>query len=232
MKTTLSILQKYFVKPRHSKFLLLLLSFDFAFIALHFINNLFFRKVLPSFHWKYFDIDQDRSIPEFFQYIKWLLIIIVLIRISKTKRSYEYLSWALLFLYFLCDDALRIHENVGHFFERNFSIAAPFGLRVQDIGELAITGLAGSIIIPLIFWTYLKGSNEFKKMSNIMIVFIGSLVFFGIIVDLADIAIHIRRIPIIVLEAFEDGGEMLVASLILWFVYEVSFSDKSNPINL
>jgi hypothetical protein len=188
-----------------------------------------------------------------YQYLKWFWISILLVYVSILRRSFSYIVWVLVFAYFLCDDALRIHEDVGKHIARNLILTPPFGLRLpylgelagrldyvdpkeiivmlglrlQDIGELAVSAAAGLILSPLVIWAYLHGSQAFKKMSQDMLLLILALAFFGVFVDMADISIDLGEKVAFILEVIEDGGEMLVASLILWYVFLLSVRDET-----
>ena len=202
-------------------FLFLILLVDFAFIVLHFIN--FYTPYLNDI---LFDLGVDRGYSEIYQYIKWLLIIILLINLSKIRRSLSYAAWGLFFSYFLLDDSLAIHERVGAYFAQNFNFIPPFGLRLQDIGELAITATVGIFLLTLLVLVYLNGQQAFKKFSQDLAILILVLVLFGVGVDMAHIMIKLGQQVDFILGAIEDGGEMLAASLILWYVYLVCLQNK------
>lgn len=207
-------------KPWASLLLIMLLSADLAFITYHWVNIL-----TPGFKDSLYTINTDRSYPEMYQYIKWFLIISLLAYISVKRQSFHYNVWGLLFIYFLFDDALQIHEIVGEYIAGNLNLTPPFGLRRQDIGELAVTFTAGVVILPLITLVYFHGSKIFKTMSRKMLLLLLALVFFGVVVDMADISIRSGVTVKNVLIVIEDGGEMLTASLIVWYVFLLSVRD-------
>lgn len=198
-------------------FLILLLCADLAFIVLHSIHIL-----TPFLSNSFFSIKKDRSYPEMYQYLKWFWIIIILVYLSILRRSFSYISWALVFTYFLCDDALEIHERVGEYIAGDITLAPPLGLRLQDLGELVVSSTAGMILLFAVIWSYLRGSQTFKKMSRDMLLLILVLAFFGVVVDMANISIKLGSTVDFILGVIEDGGEMLTASLILWYVFLLS----------
>jgi hypothetical protein len=213
---------KNFNEQSATLFLALLLCADFMFIALHSISDL-----TPYLNNEFFYLGNDAGYPEFYQYIKWLWIIILLIHISKIRGSFRYVTWALVFTYFLFDDALRLHEIVGDFIERNLDLSPPFGLRLQDIGELVVSASVGMILLSFVTLAYLNGEEAFKKMSQDMLLLILALVFFGVGVDMAHVAIKLGWKVRFVLGVIEDGGEMVIASLILWYVFFFSARDAN-----
>jgi len=205
-----------------SLFLMLLLCADLAFIALYSIDTLTpFLTDNPLY-----ELGRDRGYPELFQYLKWLWIIILLIYVSASSRSLRYIAWGLVFTYFLCDDAFSIHEKIGKHLAENLTLTPPFGLRLRDLGELAVSAAAGVILSSVVIWTYVPGSQSFKKFSQDMLLLILVLAFFGVVVDMVDIAIEWGWTVEVILSVIEDGGEMLVASLIAWYVFLQSVRDE------
>ena len=208
-----------------SLFLMLLLCADLAFFAFHAINT------MTPFLNDLFSLEKDRGYPEMYQYLKWFWIIIVLAYISILRRSFCYIAWGLVFTYFLCDDALRIHETTGRYIGRYIgeylTLTPPFGLRLGALGQLVAAPAWGMILLPLVAWAYLHGSQTFKKMSQDMLLLILALVFFGVFVDAAHEAIQLGSKVNFILGVIEDGGEMLVASLMLWYVFLLSVRDEN-----
>jgi hypothetical protein len=210
-----------------SLILIMLLCADLGFITLHLVNT----PLTPFLRNPLFDIERDKGYSEVYQYIKWFWIIILLINLSISKRSFRYVVWGLLFTYLLFDDALSIHEEVGGYLVSNLTLNPPFGLRDIDLGELAVSAAAGMILFSLILWAYVRGSYAFKKMSQDMVVLILVLVFFGIVVDMAHVTIPRGKVTFM-LGIIEDGGEMLMASLILWYVFLLSVRDEKSSSSL
>lgn len=164
-------------------------------------------------------VDSDESFPEMYQYIKWFWIIILLATLTLQRKSINYIGWLLVFSYILFDDALQIHENFGNRIAAHIDFIPPFGLRPQDIGELAVTATAGLGIFPLLLFAYYRGSAAFRRMSHDLLLLIIALFFFGVVIDMLHIAIHPGKLLNQFLAFFEDGGEMLVATATVWYVF-------------
>ncbi len=220
-----------FIKSFHvnsaSLILLVLLCTDFAFFAIHSIN-----KLSPNLDNSMFFVDRDESYPELFQYIKWFWIIILLVSLSIKSRSFNYMSWGLVFTYILLDDALQIHEQLGNRIALFIDFVPPFGLRPQDIAELVVTGTAGIILFPLIVWAYKCGSRAFKKMSRDMLILIFALFFFGVVIDTLHSAMHSGNTINALMAFIEDSGEMVIGSIICWYVFLLSVRGKNHTSNL
>lgn len=209
---------KYFHIQSASLFLMLLLCTDIAFISLHAVVAL-----SPLFDNLLFSLEKDQGYPEMFQYIKWFWIIILFTYLSIIRRSLTFCAWAVFFTYLLFDDAVGIHERVGALIAGNLTMTPPFGLRLLDIGELVVTGVAGVILLSFVLVAYVFGSKAFKKISHDLLFLIFILAFFGVFVDM----LHIAWKSITVLGVIEDGGEMFVASIMCWYVLLISVRDKN-----
>ncbi|MBC8377629.1 MAG: hypothetical protein H8E62_00490 [Planctomycetes bacterium] len=193
--------------------LLLFLSVDFVFIVLHVINGI---SPLPNSF--LFNITKDHGYAEMYQYIKFFWVIILFAYILKATKSYCYAAWILVFTYFLLDDSLRIHELFGRYIATRFNFTPPLDFRPQDFGELTASVIAGTFLSTIVAWSYLHGSHTFKKITIDLLIFVMALAFFGVFVDIAKHAFQIGRIVSFGLGIIEDGGEMVVVSLILWYV--------------
>ncbi|QJR79463.1 hypothetical protein CA267_000940 [Alteromonas pelagimontana] len=192
----------------------LLVCGDFAFMGLHLLNTFVLGTQSP-----FFNIERDRGVAEFFQYIKYIWIALLLCVVILREKSMAYISWIVVFLYFLCDDAIKIHESVGGLLVGNVDFVPMFGLRKQDFGELAVSVGTGLILlVPLIFSIW-KGSNVFRKTSLDIFFLIGLLVFFGVVVDMFHIALHLSWGGSYLLGLIEDGGEMISVSLLAGYVF-------------
>ena len=199
-------------------FLVLLLCVDLAFFGMHFVAAIIgdIKWILES---DLFNIERDRGYPEIYQYIKFFWIIVLLFNLSLKNRSLHYIPWVLLFSYFLLDDSIHIHEEAGSFIKQFFNFTPPFGLRLQDYGELAITATAGILLFPPLVWAYRKGSQIFRKISLDIGLLVLGLVFFGVVVDMIHEAVNFGYAIYFIMGFVEESGEMLAVSLILWYIF-------------
>ena len=205
-----------------SLMLFMLLSADFVFIAVHCVNLL-----TPIS--KLFNIGQDGGYSEIFQYIKFFWIIILLSYIFLITKVSNYFSWITVFIYLLCDDALAIHENLGGKIAEYLNFQSHFNLRPIDFGELIVSMSAGILLLTVVALSYLQGSPTFKKISIDLLVLFFSLAFFGVVVDMAHVAIRLGNTVKSALGIIEDGGEMAVTSLIFWYVFCLALR-KGKPL--
>ena len=210
-----------------SLLLILLFCADFMFIVVHCIQELtpLLNNVINN---NLFSIGSDRGYAEIFQYIKWFWLIVLFTYLTISRRSFSYVAWGVTFLYLLCDDSLGIHERIGRLITGNLGFEPPFGLYPRDIGELAVSAVAGITLTPLLIWAYLRGSLAFKNMSQDLLLLVLVLAFFGVAVDTVHSIARGLGLGLnaeFILGVIEDGGEMLIASLMIWYIFLLSVRD-------
>ena len=211
----LSILHRF--KP-----LRLLLSLDLLFIALHLLLIALFTEDMGAFYNR-FTVDRERGFPELYQYLKFSLVAGLLFYLFTKRRAWTYALWASIFTLALLDDALGLHERGGRFLVSRFDIPHALGLRGQDFGELITWGVAGVAVLAALWMSYRRVAPALRHVSRQLIWRFALLGFFGLGVD----AVHslFRASPVALQEGFavlEDGGEMIVASFIVAFVWRLA----------
>jgi hypothetical protein len=166
------------------------------------------------FNYAVYNVGYDHGYGEIFLYAQELLIIFMLLFLAVNRRVALYFGWSLLFCFFLIDDAFRIHEYFGETIAQKYSLQPFMGLRSIDFGELVSTGVFGIslVLLVLVIWRQCHDA-EALCFSRFMFLFILGLGFFGVFVDMFDVVFDYRIFSLI-----EDGGEMIVMSLIFWFV--------------
>ena len=212
-----------------SLFLILLLFGDLVYILLHIINSF-----IPLFNGNLFDITTDFSYAEWYQYMKFFFITLLVVKVSIGNEPMRYLAWASVFAYMLIDDSMEIHGRLGGYIALHFlqDFKPPLGLRLEDIGSLAASAMAGIILIIFISWAYWRGSKRFKKVSHDFMLLVFIMVFFGVFFDMVHVAISGGIAINLILEIIEDGGEMVAASLILWYTFFILLRKGKDAIFL
>jgi hypothetical protein len=193
-------------------FLLLLVSADMAFVAVHFL-----RDFPPFDSSRLFSLETDKGYAEIFQYVKTWWIVVMLALIGWRGREGIYFAWMLLFAYLLGDDSMQLHEHGGHVIAKHWNFVNAFGLRGQDFGELAFSAIFGLGFLLLILSMYWRSTNETKAVSRRLAFYFGVIVFFGVFVDVLHILAG-EGAGSDVLGAVEDGGEMFAVSIVCWYV--------------
>jgi hypothetical protein len=225
------MLKKLKVPQESLHILVALLSADFLFFFLYALHKIdFVKELLPALKDMAFAISQDLSLSEGYQYLKWFWIALLLAWLAYRYRKAFYVPWSLLFTYLMFDDMLSIHERVGGFFSKalGFDPEARVlsSLRAQDLGELATSAIAAGVLFGLILLFFWRGNQEVRLTYRNLFLLMVTLVFFGIGFDMLD-RFFDQRIIELLLKFAEDGGEMLTASFILWYVYTLFLKEKA-----
>lgn len=202
------------VKRGSIEFLYLLLGVDLLFILLNLLHV-----YTPYFRDPSYSIETDRGFAEIFQYVQeyWLILLFGWLAFSGAPG---YLTWALLFGYIVIDDAFTIHERLGVVVANLFSYH-PLLLRARDFGELTVLGAIGGIFLILLSATYYWGSAMFKQVCKTLLLLMCALVFFGVVVDMLHILTGKASVLTPIFALLEDGGEMVVMSVLCWYVYNL-----------
>lgn len=198
--------------------LLLFVSADFIFIILHISSK-------AGFLSEQFDITQDRGYAELFQYAKEFWCVVLFVLIARQTRTTSYLVWASFFSYVLLDDMLLIHERGGKIIA-TYGHFVPFaGLKAKDFRELVMMMIASTLFLA-IGLAYRYSTSTFRKVSLDTLLLIAGLAFFGVAMDMLHSMIYgiigtglVGKILGGTVGLIEDGGEMLVMSLIVWYIF-------------
>jgi hypothetical protein len=207
------------------KLLVLLLITDFVFIILHILN--LYTGLLNS---SLYMLTRDRGYGEFFQYTKELWIAVMFLILAIKKKQGNFYVFSLLFLYLLIDDSFEIHENLGRVIAEIFHFRPSMGLRAVDFGELIVSALFGLLFLTALILFFILSDTITRRITLYMITFFGILAFFGVVMDMVAVMVD-HRVTTRVLEMIEEGGEMLVMSVITWFVYHLRVKDDQLPLN-
>jgi hypothetical protein len=206
--------KEQFKETGASSFLLLLLVADLAFIFLHFLL------LMTILNDPLYGLERDRGYPEFYQYVKEFWIIVLLLSICVRTGAVGYIAWVMLFGYLLCDDALQVHERFGRYIATRLYFVPLLGLRARDFGELAVSAMSGALLLTLLAWFYVRGSDTFKQSTKHLLLLLLTVAFFGIFVDMLHVALKVmgRKVNLL-LGVVEDGGEMIAMSFVVWYVF-------------
>jgi hypothetical protein len=199
--------------------LLLLLSGDFIFTAIHIVRHTFLQS---SALW----VTRLTASMDGYHILKLFLVIVLFTYLIIITRSSGYIAWLLVFTYLLIDDAFLIHQNIGENLAARFHAHFFHGLYLPSrFFELAVLAIIGLFLGIIVFWTYIRSSVTFRKISKDILLFILALIFFGAIVDLATV-LKLEPAAKYFLGFVEDSGEMIVFSLILWYIFLVTLRNR------
>lgn len=160
-------------------------------------------------------------------YLKWLALIVLLAASWRRLHQPLLLSLAAIFLFFLIDDALGVHEQLGSQITRLLHYRDLWGLRGNDFGKLTFWALAGSACLIVFIGGYLQSDRRTRRIGQLFLLGIAGLVLVGIGIDLVGVlakqldASFLGRAVRFGLRVAEDGGEMILASLLVGLAYGV-----------
>jgi hypothetical protein len=197
------------------KLLSLFVLADLIFILLHILHV--FTPLLPE---NLYSISRDRGYAEFFQFTKELWIAVLFLALAVRQRSLLYLIFSFLFTYFLVDDSFEFHEQVGGLLADTLHLQPIFGLRAIDMGELFVSALFGGLFMAAIAITYYMSGAQTRSVANQVILMVVVLALFGVLLDMIEVITENRALSEI-LKIIEEGGEMLVMSVIAWFAFQL-----------
>ncbi|MBH8552419.1 hypothetical protein I8751_08525 [Nostocaceae cyanobacterium CENA357] len=193
----------------------LFLATDIGFILLHLVYS--YSDLISN---DIFSLEKDRGYSEIFQYVKeyWSALLLGLLAIQ--GRSLLYLSWSVLFFYLLLDDSVQIHENLGALISSKFSFPAILNLRAVDLGELVVSAVVSLFFLIAIGINYRLGDRLSREVSKSLIILLFALAIFGVFMDMLHVVLSTPFLdPLLIL--VEDGGELMIMSLIVCFVFSL-----------
>jgi hypothetical protein len=165
------------------------------------------------------------GLPSLFIYLKWLLLAAFLGLAWRASGTPLLLSLALIFLLLLVDDSLELHEQLGTAVKDRLGFGGGFGLRPDDLGELTIWAGYGGLCFGLFAIGYRRSTPAERRLGHVFLFGIAALAGFGIVVDMLGVAVYdlgrgnLNRAIRFFFDRLEDGGELVVASLLLAFAY-------------
>lgn len=208
--------------------LFLLVAADLAFIVLHvlYIETSLLRG-------RPFSLEADNGSPEAYQYVKQFWVALCMVALFRRTRSLVYVGWALVFAFLLMDDAFQFHERFGKWLSTQYALPVAFGLRPDDIGELLFAGVIGATTVLLIGFGFWRGDASARVVTRAMALLVVVLAGLGVGVDILHVITYFKA-PLLAqfLLILEDGGEMLVVSLIAAYVFNVLIHEGRATVDL
>ncbi len=191
-----------------------LLAIDIVFMGLHSLKSLGYIND-PNF-----SVTKNFGYAESFQYLKAAFIAGCFIMLATKLKKPLFYCWAAVFTYILLDDSLELHEMAGYSLSEFLDPKLPFVGLGSTAGELIAFAIFGALLfIPLFYFYYKSKSADLKIVSqDLFILFVG-LVGFGMGVDLLHDFAATGTVINGMLGLIEDGGEMIIMSAMVWYVW-------------
>jgi hypothetical protein len=204
--------------------LVLVVVVDLIFIGIHALHAW-----SPWLSGAHFSLESENGLASMYQYIKQIWLAGCLALAFLQTRSLVIVGWTLLFTFLLLDDVLQLHERSGDVIAAALNLPAVFGMRPDDLGEMSVAAAIGCIALALMVSAFRRGNSESRELSADLMCLLAALALFGVCFDMLH-TITIFAAPSIapVLALVEDGGEMLVVSVITAYVFDLT-SNAGRP---
>lgn len=151
---------------------------------------------------RFFHIARDRGFGEIVQYLKFGVIIAVLVRWRRQWPSRLFHAWLILFAVMLLDDAIGIHEAIGGWLQPEPG-AHWRGLRLKDLAEaVTIVALEGGAFLYVACCHFREPPAQ-RGFSWWFTAALVPVAFSGMVLDIV-------RAPMV-----EAAGEMIAMTILL-----------------
>ncbi len=197
-----------------------LLGIDVSFVLLNIFAQGAFQLDLIAHVPVLLDIEHHRSLASFYLYLKWAALSVFFCLFWIENRQSVFLSLAVIFAGLFFDDAFELHEYLGRVLAHALSVPEFGNLIDQDRGEPIAWAAIGSVYLGILLFGMYRSSAFAREIALLFVKLFLLLAFFGIVTDF--IHAFVKRIPGVNTHALsfglgliEDGGEMVVGSLML-----------------
>jgi hypothetical protein len=214
------------LRSRGTAFRTVLLGVDALLIALHVVHRLASHTFFAG---PAFDLTGDYGLSELFSYVKLLATVFLLVRVARQDHRPALLAWAAVFGYLLLDDLVRFHERTGegvvsllHDDPDRYLVG---GMRTQDLGEIAILVAVGLPLLTILAVNYVRGSAASRRTDRTFAVLLIVMTGFAVVVDLVADVFTANAVRF-VLTLIEDGGELVMLSLIASYAFSLAGYDE------
>ncbi len=161
-----------------------------------------------------FSIENDEGYGERYEYVKTACCVLALGGCWAATRQPLYVALAAIFTFVLMDNALQIHESVGHRAAAHLGAGeAVFEGAAQALGEVAVFAAAGLAALALFALAFRRSGLRHRRLGLAFLLLLLGLGGFGIGVDLLHAALSGSRRLDRLFGFIEDGGELVILSL-------------------
>lgn len=214
-----------------ASFLITLLTIDLIFVIVHVLRILLTEQgpgessLLEDSR---LSLGADRGYGEWYGYAKLIFCVVALVILTIRRAGPAYAAWALVLLIVLIDDSLLLHETFGGEIAKRLNLAPAFGLRAQDLGELLAWAIVSLALLVVLVTMHRRSSLDVRRDSRGLAVLIVVLGFFGVAVDMLQIEATGAGWLSHLAGLVEDGGELVVISMLAAFVVGLMSASASS----
>ncbi len=159
--------------------------------------------------------DRDHSYIEYFGHVQGLFAVGVLGAVWWHRQAGIHVVWALTLLVMVADDYLQVHERVGGWLVAAWDLPSVWGLRPQDLGELAVWAGFAVVLGPALVIAHLRAKGNDRRGSWLLAGVVVVLAGFAVVLDMVAVAVKesISGAALATLTATETAGELVAMTL-------------------
>jgi hypothetical protein len=163
----------------------------------------------------HFSLEADRGIAEYYQYLKQAIVVLAMLWCWRRTKATSFLVWTVFFALMLYDDSHSLHERLGEQLAAAWALPSVFGLRPQDLGELTFAATVAVLMLSLLLVVDVVERGAATAHTLNIVLLLAALAVCGVLVDAVHVIAYFSGSRLAwVLAVMEDGGELLVMSLI------------------
>lgn len=200
----LTLLARHAPRGRYRSLALALVGVDAAFLVAHL---LFKVGMLEGERWA---VTEDRTYSEFAGYAKEAFLALLFAAVCAARRQPAHGALALVFVAFLADDALTLHERIGAEGGRLFVYDGPGAARGHDVAELGVLAAFAVAALGLLLVSMRPSDRMARRDTMVALAGIGVIFVFAALVDALHSTVAFHTVGVV-----EDGGEMVALSLLV-----------------
>ncbi|GAA3599615.1 hypothetical protein [Agrococcus terreus] len=189
-----------------------LLVVDLGLIALHLSHTL-----AGAGTYGQWSLAADGGWGELYQYLKWSWLSLGLVVLAWVGREWRWLPLSATFGVLLLTDAFLLHEQLGRRVGIAIDVAVPH-VPAVELGGLVVIAAFGAVLVPAVVIAWATSRGRVRDRSSRVIALGAGLVVVGVLVDVAAATFLPVEVKRVWGDLLEDGGEMLLASAMLWVV--------------
>ena len=164
-----------------------------------------------------FDLESDDGLGQYFRFFQEFWIVLMLLLMAVRKWRFLCASWAALYVAYLCDDSMSIHENFGLLLSQTVNLPALFGMRPQDLGEIMVYGSWGATLMCLVAIAHWLSGPDARRFSRGLFGLVVLLVAAGAGLDTLQGLSHATLLHA-AFGKMEEAGSLVVVSVIVWYL--------------
>ncbi|MEO8090976.1 MAG: hypothetical protein ABI703_11825 [Gemmatimonadales bacterium] len=195
-----------------------LLSLDLFFIAVfaaHRFYTVVYNDGTPVLGDRW-HIGRDGSFAEAVGYVKAAIVVSLLILIPGKRGRPIYLGLALVYTVALLDDALQLHERVGHGLADDLGLQYFVGRMSPHVGELMVWAALAVFLVAAVRAGFARSPADDRSRGLLLLGAFAVLVLFAVVVDLVHVVVKYWlnfRTADFLFTLVEEGGEQITLTL-------------------